>query len=49
MIKHYIITLDFMDDSIAKYVVYSYASEWFVLQSHLAHKQNIISYSIELL
>jgi len=46
MIKHYVVTLEFFDDSISKYVVDSYASEWFVLQSHLAHKSNIKTHTI---
>ena len=44
---HYIIEIQFMDDNIKTYNVISTASQWFVLQSTLAHVPEFKSYLIK--
>lgn len=36
----------FNDGTLTNYIIDSYASEWLVLHSQIAHKENIKSYSI---
>jgi len=44
--RRFIVTLLHTDGALSYVVVNSYASEWFVLQSQVAHKTNVQSYSI---
>jgi hypothetical protein len=44
--RRFIVTLLHTDGSLSNVIVDTSASEWFVLQSQLAHKSNVQSYSI---
>jgi len=44
--RRFIVTLLFTDGTLTNVIVDSNASQWFVLHSQIAHKQNVQSYSI---